>query len=226
MKKIFKFPLIVLGFLLLLWSVARLTNIFQYYNSPTPANEPTIKQGSKFFASNLISPEKLDFICFYADDLNMGKQLRTFRLCGMEGDLVEIKNGDLFVNGQPLDKEINVQHNYQVLRTEYEKIKDLLKIDEEQILSESKEAIVIPIADSFVIRRNIHAVRQVLPKNYEDIEIFKAFNKQWNQDNFGPIKVPADSYFVLGDNRHNALDSRYSGFVKKKDVKATVLWKK
>ena len=45
----------------------------------------------------------------------------------------------------------------------------------------------------------------------------------WTIDNFGPITVPEDRYLVLGDNRHNSLDSRYVGFIKKSDCKATVL---
>jgi signal peptidase I len=38
------------------------------------------------------------------------------------------------------------------------------------------------------------------------------------RDNFGPVTVPKDSIFVMGDNRDESLDSRFWGFVNLKDV--------
>ncbi|HHZ82550.1 MAG TPA: signal peptidase I [Nitrospirales bacterium] len=55
---------------------------------------------------------------------------------------------------------------------------------------------------------------------HTDTRIFPA--DQHSRDTLGPITVSQDSYFILGDNRDQSLDSRFYGSVTREQVKGKV----
>jgi signal peptidase I len=44
------------------------------------------------------------------------------------------------------------------------------------------------------------------------------------RDNWGPLVVPHERYLLLGDNRDNALDGRYIGFVAGEGIRRRPVW--
>ncbi len=51
------------------------------------------------------------------------------------------------------------------------------------------------------------------PSNGQEVTSFDV------RERYGPVTVPADRYFVMGDNRDNSQDSRYWGFLPRSYVK-------
>jgi signal peptidase I len=43
------------------------------------------------------------------------------------------------------------------------------------------------------------------------------------RERYGPVRIPVDQYFVMGDNRDNSQDSRYWGFLPREYVKGRAL---
>ncbi len=55
------------------------------------------------------------------------------------------------------------------------------------------------------------------PSQYHEVTSFDL------RERYGPVKVPADKYFVMGDNRDNSQDSRYWGFLPREYIKGRAL---
>lgn len=98
----------MIGFALIL----SLTGGLRVFNLAKQVNEPEMKMNSMVFVSQWVPFDTGDYISFNYEDDFFGKEQRIFRLVGKENDIVEIKNGVVYLNGENYDKHLKLAHKY------------------------------------------------------------------------------------------------------------------
>jgi signal peptidase I len=208
--------IISLGLALLIVLMIR-SSLVEAFKIPSGSMIPTLFIGDHIFVNKLAYGLKIPFSDIFLDhpvflikrDPPKAGDVVVFiypkdeslyyikRVVGVPGDQIEIRNKVLYINHKMITRDP---------------------------LSVSKaEKILKEVNDPKYTVSNIEIYNEHL-KGIDHISMFD--RNSYMGDPFGPITVPNDSIFVMGDNRDYSNDSRYWGYVPIKNVKgkALVIW--
>jgi len=237
MKKFFIGAAIAGGTFVFLVIIVRLTGILQVYRGSTSAMSPAIELNEQFFASNLIKPKHYDIIVFkrktdmYDGDAEPGSTARfIYRLIAVGGEKLEIKNGLAWVNDKLADDSTKLKFYYTFSSHKTNEVLAALQLNATN-LPENDWVINEPNTTALLTHPQFAVANKITPlEKYNeaaDATLYKNdSSKNWTTSNYGPILIPMGYYFLLGDNRNGARDSRFIGPVNAKDVIGVVLDKK
>jgi signal peptidase I len=193
-------------------------NFARMYIMPTTANEPGLLEGEQYMASSLYDLEKLDFVVFDHTHEIFGGGKWVFRLIAEAGDTLRIADGITYVNGENIDQHLELKHGYLLTQEELDEIANLQEVSDAYPINQDRY--LVHLSDAFASGKNFLSYKK--DPNYIDKTIQKLYGHPWNLDEFGPYVIPEERFFVMGDNRHNAQDSRFIGVIDVSKIVAVI----
>ncbi|MDR6967748.1 signal peptidase I [Flavobacterium arsenatis] len=215
--------IIIVSFFLLLTNI-NCQNDTKAFKNSTIANEPTLRLNSRITLSKSKIPKHNDFVAYsYNSEIN-GDELRIHKLVAKENDTLKIVDGIVSVNNINIDKGNNLIHFYKISKSDYLDIKKKENIsDQFYAFPSGKDSVTVMIEDIIAEKYDWKAQRQIRKSGITDKTIKKLYGKDWNEDNFGPLIIPKNKVFVIGENRHNSEDSRYIGMIEVSQIVGVVI---
>ncbi len=238
-----EFIIFIIVLLAIRWSV------FGNYVVPSESMVPTIDIGDRLFANKLSyslmvpfrdktlfrwsTPQRGHIIAFrYPND---EKIMFTKRVIGLPGDVIEIKDKILFING----KEVPSEFGAFVKEIEYVDPADgkLKVVSDKLVKNKFADNTAVEIKDDSIFingtkipETNIQSIKDFIYKTEKLgnvthlIRNFTHSNYNSIADNFS-ITVKPGYYFVMGDNRDESSDSRFWGLLNLENIEGKLVFR-
>ena len=226
-----KIVLIVGSFLILIfgWIFLKYYRVYAVYKLPTCNMDPYFHIDKTIFGSSLLKVQKGDVAVYMGDalpnDLTNNSYEVVGRIVAEQNDTVWLVNGILYVNGLLADDTMNLNYHFILPEavvagklTEYQEKYMVHPYYGNWISLNTSYANLMEMGAKDSATRTVDGSMVITPL---DFGVFTS--ELWNYDNFGPVAVPEESYFILGDNRSNSADSRLRDFIHKDKIIAKIV---
>jgi len=175
----------------------------QAYVIPTPSMEKTLLVGDALLVNRFIYGVKIP-VPFSVHQIPL-----------IPGRLP--RHGEIVVFQYPYEKRDFVKRCVAIEGDTVQVINKVLYINGEKI-SESYTQ-----HGDYNVYKPVNLDRKLYQRAWEQAELYDILGR-YVRDNFGPVVVPEDYIFVMGDNRDNSMDSRFWGPLHKKNLKGKPLF--